>query len=59
MLSASTFHMAVVTAQPVLGFIAHDVAGWIGVPTAIVIVGLVMLRKWGRQRMASRKRPTA
>jgi hypothetical protein len=36
-------------------FIAHDIAGWVGVPTALVIVGMVMLRKWGKGRRARRQ----
>jgi hypothetical protein len=40
-------------------FIAHDVASWVGVPTAAVIVAMVMLRKWGKGRQARRQEPTA
>ncbi|HSS10206.1 MAG TPA: hypothetical protein VLL25_09985 [Acidimicrobiales bacterium] len=40
---------------PVIAFIAHDIAGWIGVPTAAVIVGMIMLRRRGKQRLARRK----
>jgi hypothetical protein len=36
-------------------FIAHDIAGWIGAPTALVIVGLVMLRRWGKGLRARRQ----
>jgi hypothetical protein len=35
-------------------FIAHDIASWVGVPTAAVIVALVTLRKWGKGRQARR-----
>ena len=36
-------------------FIAHDIASWIGVPTAVVIVGMIMLRKWGTGLRARRQ----
>jgi hypothetical protein len=39
----------------VTAFIAHDISSWIGVPTALVIVGMVMLRKWGMGRRARRQ----
>jgi hypothetical protein len=28
-------------------FIAHDIAGWLGIPTGIVIAALIILRKKG------------
>jgi hypothetical protein len=44
-------------------FIAHDIASWVGVPTALVVVGLVMLRRWGKGLRARRQQagdhPTA
>jgi hypothetical protein len=36
-------------------FIAHDIAGWLGIPTGIVIVALITLRKTGMALRASRK----
>jgi uncharacterized membrane protein YciS (DUF1049 family) len=36
-------------------FIAHDIAGWLGIPAGIVIVALIILRKTGMAMRASRK----
>jgi hypothetical protein len=36
-------------------FIAHTVAGWIGIPTAFVIAAMVLLRKYGKQLHARRQ----
>jgi len=36
-------------------FIAHYIAGWLGIPTGIVIGVLIILRKKGRAVRASRK----
>jgi hypothetical protein len=40
-------------------FIAHDIAGWLGIPTGIVIAALIILRKKGMALRASRKRERA
>jgi hypothetical protein len=40
-------------------FIAHDIAGWLGIPTGIVIAALIILRKKGMALRASRKRKAA
>ena len=36
-------------------FIAHDIAGWLGIPTGIVIAVLIILRKKGMALRARRK----
>jgi len=36
-------------------FIAHDIAGWIGVPVGVVIFGMIVLRKQGKQLRARRQ----
>jgi len=36
-------------------FIAHDIAGWLGIPTGIVIAALFILRKKGMAMRASRQ----
>lgn len=36
-------------------FIAHDIAGWLGIPTGIVIAALIILRKKGMALRARRK----
>jgi hypothetical protein len=40
-------------------FIAHDIAGWLGIPAGIVIAALIILRKKGMALRASRKRERA
>jgi hypothetical protein len=40
-------------------FIAHDIAGWLGIPTGIVLAALIILRKKGMALRASRKRERA
>ncbi len=40
-------------------FIAHDIAGWLGVPVGIVIVALIILRKKGMALRARRKQARA
>lgn len=40
-------------------FIAHYIAGWLGIPAGIVIAALVILRKNGMALRASRKRERA
>jgi hypothetical protein len=40
-------------------FIAHDIAGWLGIPTGIVIAALIILRKKGMALRASRKQHRA
>lgn len=40
-------------------FIAHAIAGWLGIPTAIVIAALIILRKKGMALRASRKKERA
>ena len=40
-------------------FIAHDIAGWIGVPVGIVIAALIILRKKGMALRARRKQARA
>jgi hypothetical protein len=36
-------------------FIAHDIAGWLSIPTAIVIAALIILLKQGMALWARRK----
>jgi hypothetical protein len=36
-------------------FIAHDIAGWLGIPAGIVIAALIILRKKGIALRANRK----
>lgn len=36
-------------------FLAHFVAGWLGLPTGIVIVAMLMLRKKGMAAYKTRK----
>lgn len=40
-------------------FIAHDIAGWLGVPTGIVIVALIILRRKGMALRARKKQERA
>jgi len=40
-------------------FIAHYIAGWLGIPAGIVIAALIGLRKAGMVMRASRKRERA
>jgi len=40
-------------------FIAHDIAGWLGIPTGIVLAALIILRKKGIALWASRKQQRA
>jgi hypothetical protein len=40
-------------------FIAHDIAGWLGIPTGIVIAGLIILRRKGIALRARRKQEHA
>jgi hypothetical protein len=40
-------------------FIAHDIAGWLGIPTGIVIAALIILRKKGMALRARRKQESA
>jgi hypothetical protein len=40
-------------------FIAHDIAGWLGIPTGIVIAALIILRRKGMALRARRKQERA
>jgi hypothetical protein len=40
-------------------FIAHYIAGWLGIPAGIVIVALLILRKQGKALRARRKQARA
>jgi hypothetical protein len=40
-------------------FIAHYIAGWLGIPTGIVIVALIILRSKGRALRARRQQARA
>jgi hypothetical protein len=40
-------------------FIAHDIAGWLGIPAGIVIAALIILRKKGMALRAKRKQQRA
>jgi hypothetical protein len=40
-------------------FIAHDIAGWLGIPTGIVIAALIILRRKGMALRARRKQEHA
>jgi hypothetical protein len=39
----------------VLAFIARDIADWVGIPVAVVIAGMVILRRRAKE-LASRRR---
>lgn len=40
-------------------FIAHNIAGWLGIPTGIVVAALIILRKKGMALRARRKQEHA
>jgi lysylphosphatidylglycerol synthetase-like protein (DUF2156 family) len=40
-------------------FIAHDIAGWLGIPAGIVIAALIILRKKGMALRARKKQDRA
>lgn len=40
-------------------FIAHDIAGWLGIPTGIVIAALIILRRKGMALRARKKQERA
>jgi hypothetical protein len=40
-------------------FIAHDIAGWLGIPAGIVIVTMIILRRTGKALRARRKQARA
>jgi hypothetical protein len=40
-------------------FIAHDIAGWLGIPTGVAIAALIILRKKGMALRARRKQEHA
>jgi hypothetical protein len=45
--------------NPVVAFIARDLAGWLGIPTGIVVATLVVLRKQDKQLRARRQQTRA
>jgi hypothetical protein len=40
-------------------FVAHDIAGWLGIPTGIVIAALIILRRQGMALRARNKQRRA
>jgi len=40
-------------------FIAHDIAGWLGLPAGIVIAAMIILRRKGRALRAHRQQARA
>jgi hypothetical protein len=40
---------------PLSASIERDISHWLGIPLALVIVAIIALRRWGKQRMAQRK----